>query len=174
MDPTEKPASLDGVALRDLIALYRALDHARRALDSEASQSEIEKALIRDECAEISKRLAALKQEIIAAPVLSPDDALQALRFQLIEFGDDPAAAECAMRRFSASQIAHSSVVEETVGNRLAEIETQVSLIALALTVDAEVNGRGEHLLRATEALGERIAQLRNEVLTGQSITDAA
>ncbi len=163
----------EGVALSDLIALYRALEKVRTSLDGSGvdaerdganPRSEIEKALIRDERAEIDARMAALRNEIKLAPVQSRLAAIQVLRFRLIECGDDPASVEAAVRKFTNGSPARA---DKGIEHRIAEIEGSVALIAMALYAYGEKNGRHSRLLNATDRVGEQLAELQR-VLRGK------
>ena len=155
----------DGLALSDLIALYRALAGARSSVDDVIAsicrdemnpRQEIEKALIREERAEIDARINELCCEIEAAPTRSADDAATKQRVRRAEMGDPSAAA--------AFGVGHDPVIAETVDARLTEMQEQLEWIALAINVHVEVSGRDSRLLQLTDALGAQMAELRDMV----------
>jgi len=157
------------VAISDLIALYRALEKAHTSLvgagvnaaQGENSRSEIEQALIRDECAELDARMVALRREILAAPVRSRLAAIQVFRFRLIECGDDPDAVEAAVRKFTNISPAPA---DHAVEGRIAEIEGQVALIAMALSMQLEKSGKQSRLLGAMDSVGDQLAELQRDL----------
>ena len=173
----------DSINLSDLIALYRALQRACEALDCAAekvgqggnARAEIEKALIRDERAEIAARMTALRREIITAPVQSRRDAYQALRFQLIEFGDNPAFAEAVISEFFGAGKSAPARDETDILRRLDDIENLAGLIAMALSVDATMQDKAPHLQNAAEFIVEEIDVLRGQFgAPAKTMTDAA
>ena len=157
------------VAIGDLIALYRALEKAHvslvgaevNAARETNSRSEIEQALIRDECAEVKARMVALRREILTAPVRSRLAAIQIFRFRLIECGDDPDAVEAAVRTFTN---ASPTPADHAVEGRIAEIEGQVALIAMALSMQLEKDGKHCRLLAAMDSDSDQLAALQREL----------
>lgn len=169
MEHERLTAATDCVAIGDLIALYRALDKAHTSLvgaEANAAQgsntrSEIEKALIRDECAELDARMVALRREILTAPVRSRLAAIQVFRFRLIECGDDPESVDAAIRAFAnISPGAAGHLMED----RLAEIEGQVALIAMAFSMQLEKDGKQSSLLAAMDSIGEQLADMQRDL----------
>lgn len=155
----------DELALSDLIALYRALAGARSSVDEviadvcrdeQNPRQEIEKALIRDERNEIDARIHELCCEIEAAPTHTADDATIKQRVRRAELGDPAAAAEFTVSRNAA--------VNETVDERLAEMQEQLEWIAFAINVHVKLNGRDSRLLELTDMLGARMTELRDVV----------
>ncbi len=171
------------VDLCDLIALYRALDHARTAFDGAGVNSkrsgsrprpEIKQALIREERTDINARMDALRNEIESAPVRSRMDAVQLLRFRLAEFGDEPASAETAIDEFLSTHQAAPVTADRDLELRLLDIENQIALIALALSVEVETQGRRSHLLNATDMLAEQLVDMRRDLPTPRRLNTAA
>ena len=155
----------EALELSDLVALYRALAGARASVDEviasvcrdeQNPRQEIEKALIRDERSEIDARINELCCEIEAAPTHSADDAATKQRVRRAEMGDPAAAA--------AFGVGHDPAVNETVDERLGEMQEQLEWIAFAINVHVKLNGRDSRLLSLTDMLSAQLAELRDVV----------
>ena len=119
--------------------------------------------------------MTAVRSEIIAAPVQSRSDAFQALRFQLIEFGDDPAFTEAVIREFFGGGKSAPSRDEVGILRRLDDIENLAGLIAMALSVDTTMQDKVPHLQNAADFIVDEIDALRKQFdVSAATMTDAA
>lgn len=166
--------SAETVAIRDLIALYRALDRARLSLDGSVALSQrdngnkiasVEDALIREERAELELKIDALRQEILQTPINNRANAFQKLRFQLIEFGDEPAAMEVALLDFASSLEIFQRRESIAIAERLEEIEGQLALIAFSLAFAPESVAQFGRIESLTELVKHQIGETRRDLL---------
>jgi hypothetical protein len=162
------------VAISDLIALFQMVKGARAslagalALDggvSPGAPSDLKAAMMREELALMDERLKEIAGEIQSASVYTRFDAIQKLRFRLIEFGDEPASAEIAINDYTQSRMLLPVYPKESLAARISHLERNLALAALAISCRDE-NSRHANLRELVHQAIDDLSEIKEEVLT--------
>jgi len=160
-------------SISDLVGLYRALEAAAAAIDDRAAKAgtghigpapNAKVVIMRREADMIRNRMALLRAKIEKMPVTSRTDAIQKLRFRLVEFGDDAALAERALSDYALSQDLIPESAVQDLDRRISEVERGLSVLSFALCCP-KMDTTNMHLLQSlANGLKKDLGRIRNEL----------